>query len=97
MKLTNTLALCFARGHQGGTAAEIAHELGVPTDTIIQADYVKMGELMRKAQQLHFNEVADQRVELTNALRDITQAFPARDHAAYQQAVVLLGRWGIRV
>lgn len=56
--LTNTHALCFVLGWQGGTVHQVARELGVNTQDILTADYDRMGELCRKAQQVKQERIA---------------------------------------
>ncbi len=53
-KLTNTEVLLFILGYQGGTVFQLAEELDVDVREILQADYDKMQDLMRKAQRARY-------------------------------------------
>lgn len=49
-KLTNTEILMYVLGWQGGTIHQLAHEIGINQDEILNADAEKMRELVRVAQ-----------------------------------------------
>ena len=49
--MSNTEILCYVLGWQGGTVHQIASELRVTVETILQADDEQMDILARAAQQ----------------------------------------------
>lgn len=49
--MPNTHVLCFVLGWQGGTIHQVAKLLGVTTSDICNADYDRMGDLCRMAQE----------------------------------------------
>ena len=54
--MTNTQILAFILGYQGGTVHQIAYELGVTTEAVIDADDNMMQILCRKAQAQFFQK-----------------------------------------
>lgn len=48
--MTNTQILAFILGYQGGTVHQIAYELGVSVDAVLDAEEAEMQTLCRKAQ-----------------------------------------------
>ncbi len=52
--LSNTAVLCFVLGWQGGTVHQVAKEIKVSTQAILDAGEVEMGELCRKAQRVRW-------------------------------------------
>lgn len=48
--MSNTEVLCFVLGWQGGTIHQVAQQLGVTTQLILDADYDMMQWLCRLAQ-----------------------------------------------
>ncbi len=54
--LTNTAVLTFVMGNQGGTLSQVARDLNVSVEDIVNADYEKMGELCRKAQAYYWHQ-----------------------------------------
>lgn len=55
-RISNTAVLLFVMGYQGGTVHQVAGELGVEVDYIINANATEMGELCRKAQAYQWNK-----------------------------------------
>lgn len=55
-KLTNLEILCFVLGQQGGTVHQVARDLSVTANEILEADYEKMQELCRAAQKVKRNQ-----------------------------------------
>ncbi len=50
MPVSNLTALCFAMGNQGGTLNQVASDLGVSPQEILNAKDEEIGDLLRKAQ-----------------------------------------------
>ena len=53
MTVTNLTALIFAMGRQGGTIHQVATDLGLKPEEILNADEEKMEEYLRMAQRLN--------------------------------------------
>lgn len=49
--VTNLTAIIFTMGRQGGTVDDVARELGVTVNEILNADDDQMGDLLRMAQK----------------------------------------------
>ena len=53
MTVTNLTALIFAMGRQGGTIHQVATDLGLKSEEILNADEEKMEDYLRMAQRLN--------------------------------------------
>lgn len=70
LTISNTEILCFILGWQGGTVHQVAEALGVASELILNADYMLMQHLMRKAQIARSETVLPHEVE--QALQTLT-------------------------
>lgn len=72
--LTNTHILMFVMGRQGGTLHQVASDLKVEDNEILEADQEKMGELCRKAQRWYLKEVRQKfRFEVDHAMKNLKE------------------------
>lgn len=77
MSISNTTILLFVLGYQGGTVHQLAEELGVPTEDILDADEERMGNLMRIAQKRQW------------ARQDAAQKAKVKDEITYIQGALV--------
>ena len=57
--ITNTTALMFTLGWQGGTIHQVSEVLNVSPQFIIEANYIEMNVLLRQAQRIRNMEFAN--------------------------------------